>query len=39
VINANYIGDLLKSPGGRPRIPWDDNIKIHPREVGFGSTR
>jgi hypothetical protein len=35
----NYNGDLLKSPDGRPRIIWEDNIKIHLREVGFGSRR
>jgi hypothetical protein len=25
-----------KRPRGRPRRRWEDNIKIYPREIGFG---
>jgi hypothetical protein len=25
-----------KSPPGRPRQKWDDNIKLHLREIGSG---
>jgi hypothetical protein len=26
-----------RTPLGRPRCRWEDNIKMDPREIGFGS--
>jgi hypothetical protein len=26
-----------KRPLGRLRLKWEDNIKMHPREIGYGS--